>query len=100
MFKLLIKYVSTFKGHRVGGYLNSDFSDADMVIIRHYQEKGYTADKIWEDNLEKHWDKTLVKQLLKRFEAFGTMERPTSSSCLQTATTPENKEAVEEMICS
>ena len=76
------------------------FSGADKAIIKHYYEKGYTAYKIWKDNPEKHWDKTSVKRLIKRFEAFGTMERQKGSGCTQTATTPENKKAVEEMICS
>ena len=37
------------------------FSEADKVIIKHYYEKEYTAYKIWNNNPEKHWDKTSVK---------------------------------------
>ena len=39
------------------------FSEADKSIINHYHEKGYTAYKIWNENTEKHLDKTLVKRL-------------------------------------
>ena len=75
------------------------FSDADNSIIKYYHENGYTAYKIWKDNPEKHWDKILVKQPIKRFEAFGTMEKQEGSGRLQTTTTPENEEAAEEIIC-
>ena len=51
------------------------FSDADKAVIKHPHEKGYTAQKIWKDNPEKHWDKTSVKLLIKRTKAFGTMDR-------------------------
>ena len=76
------------------------FSDADKEIIKHSHEIGYTAYKIWKDNVEKHWDKTSVKQVIKRFEAFGTMERQKCSGRPPTGTTTENEETVREMICS
>ena len=47
-----------------------------------------------------HWEKTSVKRLIKRFEGFGTMERQKSYWRPRTVTSPENKEAVKEMICS
>ena len=55
------------------------FSESDKAIIKHYHGKGYAAYKIWKNNLEKQWDKTSVKQFIKRFEAFGTMERQKGS---------------------
>ena len=51
------------------------FSEADKAVIKHPYEKGYTVHKIRKDNPEKHWDKTSVKSLIKRTEAFGTMDR-------------------------
>ena len=69
------------------------FSDADRAIIKHH-EKGYTAHKIWKDNPEKHWVKNSAKQLIKIFEAIGTMERQNGSSRPRTAATPKNEEAV------
>ena len=63
MFKLFINDLSTFKKQWVGGYLNVFFSEADKSIINHYHEKGYTAYKIWNENTERHLDKTLVKRL-------------------------------------
>ena len=41
-----------------------------------------------------------MKQLTKRFEAFGTMSRQKRSWRPQTATSSENEEAVKEMICT
>ena len=75
------------------------FSDVDKVINKHYHEKGYTTYKLRKDNPEKNWEKTLMKRLIKRFEAFGTMERQKGSGRPGTATTPENEEALAEMIC-
>ena len=88
MFKPLINNISTFKEQRVGG--DFVFSDADTAITKHYHEKGYIAYKIWKDNPEKHWDKTSVKRLIRRFEAFDTMERKKGFGRPRTATTPEN----------
>ena len=55
------------------------FCEADKAFIKHYLEKGYTAYTIWKHNPEKHWDKTSVEWLIKRFKAFGTMERQKGS---------------------
>ena len=76
------------------------FSEADKAIIKYYNEKRYTAFKIWKDNRQKHWDKTSVKRLIMRFEAFGTIERQKGSGRPRTTTTPENEKAVEKMILS
>ena len=58
------------------------FSDADKLIMKYYHQKGYTAYKIWKDNPEKHREKTSLKQLIQRFEAFATMERQKGSGVL------------------
>ena len=76
------------------------FSDADKAIVKHYHEKRYTACKIWKDNPQKHCNKASAKRLIKRFETFGTLEKQKGSGHSRTATTPENEESVEEMICS
>ena len=76
------------------------FPDADKAIMKHYHEKEHTVHKIWKDSPEKHWGKTLVKGLIKRFEVFGTMERQKGSRRPRTATTPGKEEALEEIICS
>ena len=77
--------------------LTQAFSDADKTINKHYNEKGYTTSKTREDNPEKHSNKTSLKRLIKRFEAFGTKEKQKGSGCPRTAATPENVEAAEEM---
>ena len=76
------------------------FSDADKAIIRHYHEKQYTTYKIWKENPEKKWTKKSVSCLIKRYIKYGTMERQKGSGCPITATTKENEELVEELICS
>ena len=76
------------------------FSDADKAIIQHYHEKGFTPYRIWKDNPEKGWDKTSVKRLIKRFVKYDTMERQKGSGCPRRATTRENEEALEDLICS
>ena len=76
------------------------FSDEDKAVIKHYYQRGYTAYKIWKENPEKNWDKASVKRLINRFVEKGTMERKEGSGRKRTARTPENEEAVEELICS
>ena len=41
-----------------------------------------------------------MKRLIKRFDAFGTMERQKGSGRPGTGKTPENEEALKEIICS
>ena len=77
------------------------FSAEDKAIIKYfYVEKGFTAYRIWKENPNKSWDKTSVKRLLKRFDKYETMDRKTGSGRPKTATTEENADEVEEMICS
>ena len=76
------------------------FSDEDKAIIKHYHERGYSAYRIWKDNPEKNWKKKSVTRLIKRYVEFGTMEKQKGSGRPVTATTPENQNAVEELVCS
>ena len=39
-----------------------------------YEEKGWSAYKIWEDHSSKNWTYTSVKRLLKHFKDSGTRE--------------------------
>ena len=57
------------------------FSNADKTIFKYYHVTGYTPYKIWKDNPIKHWVKTSVKPLIKRFEVFGVMKRQKGSGC-------------------
>lgn len=77
------------------------FSDADKAIIRHYyDDKGFNAYQIWKANPEKNWTKNSVSCLIKRYVEFGTMERQKGSGRPVTATSQENQDFVEELICS
>ena len=61
------------KTNKLADTLIMVISDAGKAIIKHCHEIGHTVCKIWKDNPEKHWDKTSMKRLIKRFEAFVTM---------------------------
>ena len=77
------------------------FSPEDKAIIKHYYlEKSMTPYKIWKDNPQKKWDKTSVKRLCNRLDRHGTTDRRPGSGRPQTATTAENQEIVDELICS
>ena len=76
------------------------FSDDDKAIILHYHKKGKKAYQIWKENREKNWTKNSVCCLIQRYVEHGTMDRKKGSGRPITATTPENQEAVQEMICS
>ena len=50
------------------------FSKEDKIIIQNdYEEKGWSAYKIWKDHSSKNWTCTSVKRLLKSFKDNGTM---------------------------
>ena len=77
------------------------FSSEEKAIIKNdYLEKGWGAYRIWKEHPTKGWDRVSVRQLIKRFELNGTMERKQGSGRPITATTKENVEKVEELICS
>ena len=80
------------------------FSPEDKVIIKHYyKDKLLTPYQIWKDSLknpELNWDKTSVKRLCNRLDTYGTTDRRPGSGRLRTATTDENQEDVDELICS
>ena len=49
------------------------FSKEDRIFIQNdYEEKGWSAYKIWEDHSSKNWTYTSVKRLLKGFKDSGT----------------------------
>ena len=77
------------------------FSKEDKIIIQNdYEEKGWSAYKIWKDHSLKNWTYTSVKRLLKRFKDSGTMNRKESSGQPRSVTTEENTDLIEELICS
>ena len=77
------------------------FSSEDKAVIKHYLvDKGLNAYQIWKDNPEKGWDKRSVARLIHRFKENGSMERKAGSGRPTHASSTENIEDVEEMICS
>ena len=99
MNRLLTIY-RRLKTNKLADTLIMVISDAGKAIIKHCHDIGHTVCKIWKDNPEKHWDKTSMKRLIKRFEAFVTMRKAKRFSGLPRTATTENEEDVEEMICS
>ena len=56
------------------------FSKEDKIIIKNdYEEKGWSAYKIWKEHSSKNWTDIFVKRLLKRFKDSGTMNRKEGS---------------------
>ena len=77
------------------------FSAEDKAIIKHYYvDKDISAYRIWKDNPEKGWNKWSVKRLVKRLDKYGTMDRRLGSGRPITASTDENQEEVDDLICS
>ena len=55
--------------------VNNGFSKDDKIIIRSdYEEKRWSAYKIWKDHSSKNWTYTSVKKLLKCFKDNGTLK--------------------------
>ena len=77
------------------------FSSEDKAIIKNdYEEKGWTAYQICKEHKSKERVLSSVQRLLKRFKEDRSMKRRTDSGRPITATTDENAELVEELICS
>ena len=67
------------------------FSKEVKIIIQNdYEEKGWSAYKIWKDHSSKNWTYTSVKKLLKRFKDNGTINRKEGSGRSRSVTTEEN----------
>ena len=76
------------------------FSSEDKAIIKNdYEEKGWTAFRIFKEHESKKWVLSSVQHLLKRFKEDGSMKRRTGSGRPITVTTDENSELIEELIC-
>ena len=76
------------------------FSKQDKIITQNdYEEKGWSAYKIWKDRPSKNWTYTSVKRLLKCFKD-DTMNRKEGSVRSRSVTTEENTDLTEELICS
>ena len=77
------------------------FSKEGKIIIQNdYEEKGWSAYKIWKDHSSKNLIYTYVKRLLKRFKDSGTMNRKVGSGQPRSVTTEENTNLIKELICS
>ena len=58
----------------VTAILTMVFSKEDKIIIQNdYEEKGWSAYKIWKDHSSKNWTYTSLKILLERFKDSSTM---------------------------
>ena len=76
------------------------FSKEDKIIIKNdYEEKGWSAYKIWKDHSLKNWTYTSVKEVLKRLKDSGTINRKEGSGQPRSVTTEENTDLIKELIC-
>ena len=67
------------------------FSKEVKIIIQNdYEEKGWSAYKIWKDHSSENWTYISVKRLLKRFKDSGTINRKEGSGRPRSVTTKEN----------
>ena len=73
----------------------------DKVIIKNdLEEKNWTAYKIWKEHPTKKWSISSVQRLVNKIKETGSTERRPGSGRPVTATTEENGDLVERMICS
>ena len=77
------------------------FSEEDKAVIKNdHEEKGWNAYRIWKEHPSKGWVESSVRRLIRKFEETGTMQRRKGSGRQRSATTDQNIDEVEEMICS
>ena len=77
------------------------FSNEEKTIIKNdFNKKQWSAYRICKEHPTKNWNKVSVQRLLNRFKENGSMDRKPGSGRPRTATTAENEEIVEDLICS
>ena len=77
------------------------FSFEDKAVIKNdLEEKRWTAYKIWKDHKAKGWHLRSVQRLVNRLKSTGTLARKEGSGRPVTATTEENGDLVEQLVCS
>ena len=77
------------------------FSNEEKAVIKNdFNEKQWSAYRICKEHPTKNWNKVSVQRLLNRFKENGSMDRKSGSGRPRTATTAENEEIVEDLICS
>ena len=70
-----------------------------IIIQNDYEERGWSAYKIWKNHSAKKRTYTSVKRLLKHCKDNGTMNRKEGYDQPRSVTT-ENTDLIEELICS
>ena len=77
------------------------FSNEDKVIIKHYRlEKGYGKKRLLKEIVDCQWSESGLRNLLKKIDTTGSIERSTRSGRPRSAQTEENIHYVEEEIFS
>ena len=77
------------------------FSSEDKAVIKNdFEEKGWKGYKIWKQHPTKKWALSFKQRLVRKIKETGTIERRPGSGRPVTATTEQNGDLVEEMICS
>ena len=72
------------------------FSSEDKAVIKNdFEEKGWTAYKIWKEHPTKKWVLRSVQRLVNKIREIGTFERRPGSGRPIAATTEENGDIVE-----
>lgn len=74
--------------------------DQIAVIKNDWEEKGWTAYRIWKEHPRFNCCRTTVEKLLKKIKLTGSGERLKGSGRPITASTEANEEECEELICS
>ena len=70
------------------------------VIENDFIEKGWNAHKIWQEHRSFECSRMAIHNLIKKIKETGSTDRKKGSGRPVTATTEENGDLVEELICS
>ena len=77
------------------------FSVKDLAVIENdYQEKGWSAYRIWKEHRTKNWNYRSVLCVVQKIRETGSTKRLKASGRPATAATDENACVVQELILS
>ena len=74
--------------------------DQIAVVKNDWEERGWTAYRIWQEHPKLNCSRQAIKNLLKKIKTTGSGARLEGSGRPVTASTVKNEEEVEELICS
>ena len=86
---------------RISVRFESRWEEDDRVLIKHYRvDKDYSARRLLDEFPDRGWTRGSLDYIIRRIDETGDTERKPGSGRPRSVSTPDNIEAVGELVCS